>query len=301
MSNKKIIWVFYDTLSKTQSNPISTEDAQMSIFKMRPQQIERFLIWTTTWDSWKQLKSYLESDQKNFVSTHTIPIPRTREETTTALMKELTKTMQMSVSKTGTTASSKDSLNLDPKLSIVKTKIKSDDSPKKENTRSYSNIQLSEETFSKSQKSEFSQDYKNFDGNEATYSNIEKPTLDFSKLKRKVPSTRATQHELKIEVVLISPKGKSFRSRSKNISLSGSLLEDTVPFDYYGIKFDVIIINTQSLDPTKNRIKLLASIVENNGGLTHRIHFCNMTGIQKKSLKSLLEDYLNSQKKYIAS
>lgn len=271
--SKKVLWVFYDTLSKTQSNPIPTEDAQMSILKMRPQQVERFLIWTAGWESWMHLKQYLESNQKNFISTFTIPIPKTRFETATAVIKEIIGNIQPVKSQTNST--------------------------RKEVTRSYSNIHLNDDTFSHVSEHEPSLGITDFDGNEASYDNIQKSTLDFSKINKRF--RRRRQKELKIEVLLISTKGKSFRSRSKNISLSGSLLEDTIPFDYYGTKFDVVIVNTQSDDQTKSRIQLSGIIKGNNGTLTHRLHFCDMTAIQKKSLKSLLEEYLEIQKKHKAS
>ena len=271
--SKKVLWVFYDTLSKTQSNPIPTEDAQMSILKMRPQQIERFLIWTAGWESWKHLKEYLESNQKNFVSTFTIPIPKTRFETATAVIKEIIGNIQPVKSQTNST--------------------------RKEVTRSYSNIHLNDDTFSQIDKQEPTFGITDFNGNEASYDNIQKSTLDFSKINNRFQRRR--QKELKIEVLLINTKGKTFRSRSKNISLSGSFLEDTIPFDYYGTKFDVVIVNTQSEDQSKSRIKLSGTIKDNNSALTHRLHFCDMTANQKETLKSLLEDYLETQKKHKAS
>lgn len=265
----KVLWVFYDSLSKIQSNPVSTEEAQTSILKMGPQQTERFYIWATGWNNWQQLKAYLESDQKNFVSTFTVSAStankQTTEETITATIKEI----------------------------LEKTNG--------ENTISFSSIRLKEDTISRILKEENEKEKdkhtKNFDGDEITWSNIQKPTLDFSKITSKSMGKREARHELKIEVLLISSKGKTFRSRSKNISLSGSLLEDTIPFDYYDTSFDVVIINSKTKDPMKARVKLTAVAVRSNGGLTQRIHYQNPTEAEKKSLKTLLEDYLSLQKK----
>ena len=88
MSNN-VLWVFYDSISKIQSNPLSTDAAQSTIMKIRPNSINRFFIWTQGWQNWQPLKSYLESDQRVFVSTFTIS--KTNEETLTAAFKEITR------------------------------------------------------------------------------------------------------------------------------------------------------------------------------------------------------------------
>ena len=269
---EKTFWVFYDSLSKTQSNPIATYEAQTSILKMGPQQIERFFIWTTGWNSWQQLKTYLESDQKNFVSTFTVPLSKATEATEVtvkAVIKEVLENTQ------------------------TQTSYKN----KKEDTKSFSSIHLEEETISRIVKQEENAQAKKFDGDEINWSNIQKPTLDFSRIVKKSMNGRESRLELKIEILLISPKGKTFRTRSKNISLSGSLLEDTIPFDYYGTTFDVVVINMHTQDLQNSRVKLSASAVGNNGGLTQRIHYSNVSENQKKALKMLLEDYLNHHKK----
>lgn len=266
MSNV-LYWVLYDSLSKAQSQPIRTADAQVMILKMRPPQIERFFIWTPGWQSWQPLRSYLESDQKNFVSTFTVPTHG--EDTIKATFRDVTEITQ------------------------TKTNLRPGDETK---TNAYSRISLHEENIHHIVKQENAKTNKQFDGDEITWSNIQKPTVDFSRLnKKKTLDKREVRHELKIEVILISQKGKSFRSRSKNISLSGSLLEDTIPFDYYDNVFDVVVINNSTKDPMKARVQLKARTV-GDGGLTQRIQYSHVTDTQKKALQILLEDYLQLQK-----
>lgn len=270
--SSKVYWVFYDSLSKFQSNPVSTEEAQIMIFKMRPPQMARFYVWTTGWQSWQPLRSYLESDQKNFVSTFTVPVPAPiGEETIKATVKDV----------------------------LENTQTKTNFKISKDETKSFSSIRLDEETVSRIIRQENVDKHSSFNGEEITWSNIQKPNLDFSHLQQnKQMSRREPRHELKIEVLLISSKGKTFRSRSKNISLSGSLLEDTIPFDYYDIAFDVIVINNHTKDPSKSRVKMQARTV--GDGLTQRIHYQDPTEQQKKSLQSLLEDYLEVQKRSLS-
>ncbi len=273
-----VYWVFYDSFAKIQSNPFTTAEAQTSILKMRPQDVERFLIWTSGWQNWQQLRTYLESDQKNFVSTFTVPVSKTDEQTAREVL-ETTQTQTAYV--------------------IDNTKIPAKSkSHKKEDTQSFSSIHLKEESISRIIKQDQLEQAKesSFDGDEITWSNIKKPDLDFSKISKTPMSKREIRHELKIEILLISQKGKTFRSRSKNISLSGSLLEDTIPFDYYDSTIDVVVINTQTKDPQKARVKLQANVISASGGLSQRIHYCNLSDLQKKSLQVLLEEYIDLKK-----
>lgn len=142
-------------------------------------------------------------------------------------------------------------------------------------TKSLTTINSKEETFTPA-----SQDYKppeplNFKKMAAGYAN------------------RAERHELKIEILLSTAKGKTFKSYSKNISLSGTLLEDNIPFDFYGVQFDVVVINRNSLNPQTTRVHMRAETV--GEGLTQRLRFIGQTEAQKQKLMTLLNDYISQQ------
>lgn len=260
MSNN-IKWIFYDSYSKTQSNPISTEEAQMAIFKMRPKDAERFYLWTQGWQEWHSLTAYLQSGQNFFVSSFTIP--KTNDDTLKATIRDVLESAPTT------------------------NKLLHD-----EFTKSFSAINLNE-TMSGIAEKEVGIDQ--FDGEDITWSGVEKPKLDLNKFnKKKNLDNRETRHELKIEVILISPKGRSFRSKSKNISLSGTLLEDNIPFDYYGSVFDVVIVNQQTKDPSYSRVSLKGKTV--GDGLTQRLCYMEMTSAQKTNLQKLLQDYIQAQK-----
>ncbi|MBC7741056.1 MAG: hypothetical protein H7061_02585 [Bdellovibrionaceae bacterium] len=246
-------WVFYDSLAKTQSNPMSTEEAQMALFKMRPRDFDRFYIWTAGWKEWQPLSLYLTTDQNFFVTTFTVQ----NEETVKAKIRDV--------------------LEVKPNSG--------------EPSLSFSSIRLDEDTAANP-----NDIYRQYDGDEISWENIQKPAIDFSKLKKKKADARDTRHELKIEIILISPKGKSFRSKSKNISLSGSLLEDNIPFDYYGITFDIVVVNKDSSDPARSRLSLQGQTV--GDGLTQRLQFYNITEEKKAVLQRLLSEYVDQQKKY---
>ena len=252
-------WIFYDSYSKTQSNPLSLEEAQMAIFKMRSNDWTRFFIWTQGWSEWQSLDLFLKSEQKNFITHFSNP-------------------------HAGSTAANENTVRDVLEMNPV------DENTHKEITKSFSAVKIAED-------SQPSVETKNhFDADELSWSNSTKPEVDFKKLSRKMSfSNREPRLELKIEVVLISPKGKTFRSKSANISLTGSLLEDNIPFDYYGIPFDVVVVNQSTKHAVNARVTLKAKTV--GEGLTQRLNFIEITASQKKSLHGLLQDYLDEQKK----
>lgn len=137
-----------------------------------------------------------------------------------------------------------------------------------------------------------------FDGDNLTWSQAAPPKdLNFSKIKISDYSSRATRHELKIEILLVSAKGKTFRSYSKNISLGGTMLEDNIPFDYYGSTFDVIVVSRYADNPMNSRVQLKSKAI--GEGLTSRLQFENITDEQKKRLTTMLNEYIEKQKAQI--
>lgn len=137
---------------------------------------------------------------------------------------------------------------------------------------------------------------KDTDMNQINMDQVKLPNnIDFKKLVTKEAyKHRMTRHDLKIEVLLISKLGKTFRSYSKNISLSGSLLEDNVPFDYYGEMFDVVVVNRYAKDPANSRVQIKGVTV--GDGVSRRIEFEPYTEAAKVKLVFLLNEYLENQK-----
>jgi len=275
----KQLWVFYDSVAKIQSNPLSRDEAQSTILKIRPQSIERFFIWTQGWQNWQPLRNYLESDQKVFVSTFTVS--RSNEETVKALAKEI-------FEQTATYNQTTTSFPHDDTQTATNTHT---------NTRTYSHINLREETISRFLKASDldSSLVDNFDADQLKLNPDKKPKLDFSKILKKM-DTRAVRHELKIEILLISARGKTFRTLSKNISLTGVLLEDCMPYDFYDKEFEVVVISAINKDMKNSRVKLSAKAVVASGNYTQRVQFVNVTPDQKDKLSQFLEDYMESAK-----
>lgn len=259
---KPVLWLFYDSNTKKQSEPVTTENAQKAISKMTPDAIAKLFIWAEGWSNWHPLKTYLDSDQQVFtyhkLNPPAPPIPGAAEADTVTDFHQST-----------------------------------NESDPSTETLSYSNTRLDEETIGRITKQVDVSKHSggSFNPDEASWSGTEKLNVDFSKFVNKKSGQRATRHELKIEVLLISKKNVTFRSYSKNISLTGVLLEDTIPFEFYDTKFEVVVINSAGTDPKKSRVKLMAQVVSSIDGLTQRLMFYQPTEEQMASVKFLLEDY----------
>lgn len=260
-------WIFYDSMSKTQSNPITLDEAQMALFKMRPRDWSRFYIWTQSWDCWQPLELFLKSDQRYFVTQFAIhPHDETAKYQTIRDVLEMGEQVDENTHNEITSTGTGTITNTKSFSSIV-----IDDGPPKH-----------EPTLGKS----------NFDGDELSWANAKVSDLNFKKLADKMSyDKRAARLNLKIEILLMTQKGNIFRSTSKNISLTGSLLEDNIPFDYYGIVFDITIINRLATTAVNSRVTLKAVTV--GDGLTQRLMFHDVTPTQKRNLQGLLQSYLD--------
>ncbi len=255
------VWVLFDSITQIQSKSLSQEQLQSAIFKMKKSDLVRFHVWTTGWQNWQALNVFLDSDQNFFTKDIEAAKKLSEEKTVRRQRKELTKTN----AKANTQTKSKSMTTIKLSGEFTKTSF---------------NLKSKEEKF---------------DSENLTWSGSTPPAdLNFAKTKMTGYANRAARHELKIEILLISVKGKTFRSHSKNISLSGSMLEDNVPFDYYGTPFDVVVVNRHADQPVNSRVQMKAQTI--GDGLTSRIQFLNVTAEQKKRLTNMLNEYIEKQK-----
>lgn len=250
-------WILLDSLTRIQSQPLSRDKLQMAVLKMPEKDWVRFYVWTEGWENWQSLKAFLESEQKDLLTQQNLA----NEETVRAVLAH----------------------NLDPELKKKKSV--------EEQINKSMTLVRGEET-----QTNFRIKGKDFDGNQLKKNNETAPPadIDFKKLNDNYRN-RAERHELKIEVLLMTKNGKTFRSYSKNISLTGSLLEDNIPFDYYGTQFDVVVVNRYSSAPQLSRVQLKGETV--GEGLTQRLRFLHANEAQKQKLANLLNDYIHNQNK----
>lgn len=271
MPNSLKTWVLLDGITKIQSQPLPTEQLQLAILKMTERDWSRFYVWTAGWANWQLLKEFLNSDQKDFALSG---VPLSEENVKAHIQAQINKNRQ------------KQEVHIAQEEDTV-TKA----AEWKPTNKSMTMVNSSEETFTELA----NHMQKDFNGDHLDIENAShKPPdpLNFKEI-NEAYKNRAERHELKIEVLLSSPKGKTFKSYSKNISLSGSLLEDNIPFDFYGVQFDIVIVNRNPSNPQNGRVQMRAETI--GEGLTQRIRFINQTITQKQRLMNLLNDYITQQ------
>jgi len=269
MANKT--WILLDNLTKIQSQPISLDDLKLAIARLPKHEYIRYFIWTTGWQNWQPLNEYLESDQKT-----------------------LSVTLQSVTDlKNPTPLNQNDNTLTQTKLDFT--------SSQNEKTVHHENTYSAQSSLTYATTSDYQKPDKNLiNKNDYNGDLIEAkaPTVNHLNFKsiNDPYHARSERHEFKIEILLINKKNKTFRSFSKNISLSGTLLEEVVPIDFYDDNFDLVVVNRNPTNTLNARVQLRAEVIKNEG-LTQRITFISMTPIQKQRLKDLLNDYINQQKK----
>ncbi len=273
MSTTGKTWVLLDGITKIQSQPLQTEQLQLAILKLNERDWTRFYVWTQGWANWQLLKDFLNSDQKDFALAGT---PASEENVKAHIHAQI---------------ASRKKVTIQPQQQEdTVTKAAHYPQQKQAGGKAMTMVSSSEETIVPES---MEKDYNGDTIDESAYHKPPQP-LDFKEISEAYKN-RAERHELKIEILLISQKGKTFKSYSRNISLTGSLLEDNIPFDFYGVHFDLVVVNRNSLNPQNGRVQMRAETV--GDGLTQRVRFVTPSEMLKQRLMNLLNDYLTQQAK----
>lgn len=282
MSTTSKTWVLLDGITKIQSQPLQTEQLQMAILKLNERDWTRFYVWTQGWANWQLLKDFLNSDQKDFsvlgalasegsVKAHIqAQIENRNKPTPEQEVDTLTQNTQFVQPQQLVTPKSSIQVVAQPSAKAM-TMV----SPKEDTAVPHS----------------MEKDYNGETLQEVAEAKPPEP-LDFKEISEAYKN-RSERHELKIEILLVSQKGKTFRSYSRNISLTGSLLEDNIPFDFYGVQFDLVVVNRNSINPQHSRVQMRAETV--GEGLTQRVRFVQPSDHLRQRLMNLLNDYLIKQ------
>jgi len=102
---------------------------------------------------------------------------------------------------------------------------------------------------------------------------------------------RLERYDATLEVIITSGK-KSFRSRTRNISMGGILLEDKVPFEILGELCNVLVKDSES----KSNIRFRALSLSNSDGLC-RFSFEDGNALEKQKLLKWVETILKKAQK----
>ncbi|KYG60527.1 PilZ domain-containing protein [Bdellovibrio bacteriovorus] len=269
MKTQGKVWIIYDAETKKQTKPMSVVQAQVTLLSLDSTSHHKYFLWTPGWEEWISVKEFLTSDQKYFVMAQP---PRPAEPAFTS---------PGSVPDDTLTATH----NAPPTQS-------SSDSP-------YTQVVVGEAPLKQQEFGGYH--HQDFNGDELDLKKIAKIKPESTKKKadpapapKAEPSgadrRRDPRHNFKIEVVLVS-KIRSFRTYSKNISLSGTMLEDEIPRDFLNKPFDLIIVNPFEPDPSKARLLFRAKIV---GDMTdpRRLMFIEQDVAMTLRLDALLKAYV---------
>lgn len=276
MKTQGKIWIIYDAETKSQTKPMSVVQAQVTILSLSVKDHAKYFLWTPGWEGWLSIKEFLKSDQSYFVI---VQPPRPGEVPPPAGEYEHTLTATKNAPATQSQA----------------------DSP-------YTQVVVGDIPLKQQDVDGYHQ--QDFNGDDLDLSKIRKDKSNMPKPKKKVEAAPAAQasktqeasgadrrrdarHNFKIEVVLVS-KVRSFRTYSKDISLSGTMLEDEIPKDFLNKPFDLIIVNPFDPDPSKARLLFRAKIV---GDLTdaRRLMFIEQDVAMTLRLDALLKAYVAYQ------
>ena len=280
------IWLFYDAEKKVQSKPMSVVQAQVFLLSLRKSDFLKFFLWTPGWAEWICIRDFIKSDQTYFVLGKP---PKPDEKINDPVPAHPGKSHKKPVEPN----EFDDDKTQTAILSAPET-VSGVDSP-------YTQVVTGQKPL---QQSDFGYYHQDFNGDDLDLSQIrkikgearkkplqEKPAL--AKASSGSDRRRDERHNFKIEVVLVS-KYKSFRTYSRDISLSGTQLEDEIPKDFLNFPFDLIIVNPYEKDPTKSRLLFRAKIV---GDMTdpRRLMFIEQDVEMTLKLDALLKAYVAYQ------
>ena len=283
-------WILLDNLTKIQSQPISTQELEAAILRLPKSELGRYFLWTSGWKNWQPLQEYLESDQK----TLSVAI-QMNTQTAQVAINNLQKQATMTQS---TNTSEKNDVFVLNDNTMTQTTANPSQIENTQHTKTIAVDNVTQATLSHELKvapEKPATQQNDYTSDQIKTSNNNLKNINFKDLNTPYRN-RSERHEFKIEILLINKKNKTFRSYSKNISLSGTLLEDVIPSDFYDDSFDLVVVNRQPTNALNSRVQVKAVVVKNDG-YSQRITFLNVTPVQKQRLKDLLNDYITQQKK----
>jgi len=256
MQSEGKIWIILDSQTNKKTKPLSLIQAQMMILTFRVRNLHHYYIWTPGWEEWLPLPRFLSSSQKYFVQSQP-PEPLIHKE--------------------------KQKIPLTP--------------PEEEKTRNSSPHITHVVPGEDLQKIDYGYYYNEVNGEDLTLSGMpEKPSVEINVSRNALGSPKdrrqAPRHDFRIEAVLLTKSGNSFRTYSKNISMTGTLLEDELPKEFIHRPFELILINKFENDPRKNRVHLKGKII---GDIENprRLMFTQEEEETMSRLKKLMSDYVS--------
>lgn len=282
MKSQGQIWVFFNVKTQQQSHPMPLAQAQVFVLQMKPHDIVKFVAWTPGWNKWVTLKEIIRLFPKHFPTPPNF-FQSDRESTEVIDVKH-----KRSSRKVRTKSVSGATPDSDSTITHTNTQSKSFNShPSFTKTgfeHTYTEIALHEQP-PNFKDQEFLPEEHNWE---------KTPIVPI--LKKARPDSGDERREYRrfphrIEVVLMTNKGRSFRSSSKNISLGGVMLREPVPSDLLKDVMDIVIVNPFPDEQTPSHLLIRCRVVVGDLKDRRRLVFYDVSPEVLQKLRLILENY----------
>ncbi|MFN8790123.1 MAG: PilZ domain-containing protein [Bdellovibrionales bacterium] len=265
-------WIFFNVKDQRQTEAMPQPHALIFILRLKPHELKNFVIWTPGWEKWRPLKEVLREHPDLFP----LPPPFNLEDTSAGQQIKSRSEKRVSDEKT-------------PGPPRVRQKTVTDPgSTQAIGEHTYTEINLS--TSAPAAAREFDGDAVKWD------KTLSAPVLGSTSSSKKAQVDQDDERrEFKrfphrIEVVLMTRMGRSFRSSSQNISLGGALLRDPVPEALLKDVMDLVVVNPFPDKETPSHLLLKGRIVPDTND-RRRLMFYDVSPEVQKKLQLILENY----------
>lgn len=325
------IWIIFDSATQKQTKPLSVLQAQMVLLKLRGRNPQRFFLWTPGWSEWIPLNVFLNSGQTYFVfdtaprpdvpvndektvkASRPAPPPQSRQTAEERFENTITKVLHPEF-ESGTDVEV-DAISINksmPDITLTRSQSGSaapvDDNPASgefTHTGAFTRIMTTQE-MNEAGKAPKKTEQSAYWYEEFSAEKIDpeaKPNMQINLPKnerRSAPDPShdnrrsSERHEFKIEVILLSKSGKTFRTQSMNISMGGTLLKDEIPKEFLHIRFDLILVNKFEKDPAKGRLHFQGRVVGDYMD-PRRLMFLESDTETQRRLEIMLRSYIEQR------
>ncbi len=262
------IWIFYDKKKKKKSKVLNLVQAQSIILGVMSKDPERYVVWTPGWTEWVPLDKFLNTEQKYFVTTPEaskitddvedidIEDKKISDEDRTLIINTLTESISNTITE------------------MVYTKIADELPPQQQVGGDYGFY------------------HPDFNAEQIDLK-IKGPSFN-SEQKSDSDRRIEVRHNFKMEIIVVSKKGKTFKTFSDNLSLGGTLLQDPLPRDFLNAPFDLIVINRFEKEAHKGRLYFNGKVVGDFRD-PRRLMFLKPDPKTLRQLESMITAYLSYQ------
>ncbi len=257
------VWIFYDLKKNKESKPLTLTQSQIFILNLRLKDLDQFLIWTPGWVQWAPLSVFLESEQKIFTSMKPkkLNVKPVENKNSQDLLdsSKVTKTKSRKTRKKRLPRDPMNSLGLDEQTNTTSEFTETHETHSSSAFESTNSFLTTTVENQRPQSQDYGYYFNDFSIHDVK--RIARKDKQEKVLEKQMDQRSHNRENMRIEVILVSATGVSFRTHSQNVSLGGTMLEDVVPTDYAKHPFDIIFINKFESDPRQSRLLLRCKVV----------------------------------------